>query len=90
MRRGGFAEDGDISGITPKPADVVAHPCQGRQHIAHRRIRLEQFLAGFVEGSPVGEAQRAQPVVDADHHGLPTSTASLVASYRLWLPEPRT
>jgi hypothetical protein len=62
---GGLAGDGNLAWVAAEAGDVVLHPLQGRDLIE------QTDGAGVgerrVEGGQVGEAEGAEPVVDADH-----------------------
>ena len=60
-----LAEDRHVAGVAAERGDVVAHPLQRRDLVAEAEVRVERPLGGGIAGD-VGEAERAEPVVERD------------------------
>ena len=60
-----LAEDRHVAGVAAERGDVVAHPLQRRNLVAEAEVRVERPLGGGIAGD-VGEAERAEPVVERD------------------------
>ena len=64
MSAGRLAEDGDVAGVATERGDVVADPLERGDLVEQRHVaRAGEPLVEMVE---VGEAERAEPVVDGD------------------------
>ncbi len=76
---GRLAEDGHVARVAAEGADVLLHPVQGR-YLVQNAVVAAGVLRGLGrEGRVHQEAERAEPVVDADqHHARPGQRGAVV------------
>jgi hypothetical protein len=68
-RAGGLAEDRDVAGIAAEGRDLVAHPLERGDLVEQALVAGGGELGSEARGQ-VQEPERAQPVVDGDHHDV--------------------
>jgi len=72
-RSGGLSHHRDVAGVTAEARDVLTHPAKGGDHVLQARLAV-------APPRHAEEPERAEPVVDADDHGvaLPREDAAVV------------